>query len=50
LRLVPLTDQLPAWKQDYQAMREDMFFGEVPAFDEILRVVGDFEQRFNKAK
>ena len=27
LRLVPLPDQLPAWKQDYQSMREDMFFG-----------------------
>ena len=50
LRLVPLTDQLPAWKQDYQAMREDMFFGEVPAFDEILRAVGDFEKRFNKTE
>lgn len=49
LRLVPLTEQLPAWKQDYQAMTEDMFFGEVPAFDEILQVVGDFEKRFNKA-
>ena len=48
LRLVPLTEQLPAWKQDYQAMSEDMFFGEVPAFDEVLRVVGDFEKRFNK--
>jgi hypothetical protein len=40
LHLVPLTEQLPAWKQDYQKMREDMFFGEVPAFDEILRVGG----------
>ena len=50
LRLVPLTEQLPAWKQDYQSMREDMFFGEVPALNEILRVVGDFEKRFNRAK
>jgi hypothetical protein len=48
LRLVPLPEQLPAWKQDYQSMRAEMFFGEVPAFDEILRVVGDFEKRFNK--
>jgi hypothetical protein len=30
-------------------MREDMFFGEVPTFEEVLRVVGDFERRFNKA-
>jgi len=24
-----------------------MFFGEVPAFEEILRVVGEFEKHFN---
>jgi hypothetical protein len=29
-------------------MRGPMFFGETPDFDEILRVVGDFEQRFNR--
>lgn len=28
--------------------RGEMFFGEVPTFDEILRVVGDFEKRFNQ--
>lgn len=49
LRIIPLPEQLPAWKQDYQTMREDMFFGEVPTFDQILRVVGEFEKRFNKA-
>jgi len=47
LRLLPLPEQMAAWKQDYQTMREDMFFGDVPAFDEIIRLVGDFERRFN---
>ena len=28
-------------------MREAMFFGDTPEFDEILYVVGEFEQRFN---
>jgi len=28
-------------------MRTEMFFGDVPAFDEILRVVGEFEKTFN---
>ena len=28
-------------------MRESMFFGEVPPFGEILRLVGEFERRFN---
>lgn len=48
LRIVPLTEQTPGWKQDYQSMREDMFFGEVPTFEEILRLVGDFEKLFNQ--
>jgi hypothetical protein len=50
LRLIPLPEQKAAWKQDYQSMSEAMFFGEIPSFDEILGVVGDFEKRFNKAE
>ncbi len=49
LRLLPSDERRPAWKQDYDAMRETMFFGDAPAFDEILRVVGEFERRFNTA-
>jgi hypothetical protein len=30
-------------------MRGGMFFGEVPNFDEILRVVSGFEKRFNQS-
>jgi len=48
LRLVPADDRLPAWKKDYEAMRESMFFADPPSFDEILAVVGDFERRFNE--
>lgn len=47
LRLLPADDRRTAWKQDYDAMREAMFFGESPDFDEILTVVGEFERRFN---
>ena len=25
-----------AWRRDYEAMRESMFFGDTPSFDEIL--------------
>ena len=49
LRLIPSDDQLAAWRQDYQIMRGEMFFGDVPKFDAILRVVGDFEKRFNQS-
>lgn len=48
LRLLPTDNFREAWARDYAAMRETMFFGEAPEFDEILRVVGDFERRFNQ--
>lgn len=49
LRLLPDAGQRETWERDYAAMRGSMFFGEAPAFDEILRVVGEFERRFNAA-
>lgn len=47
LRIVPLPEQRAAWEQDYAAMRESMFFGEAPEFEEILRVVEKFQDRIN---
>jgi len=47
LRLLPLSNQEPEWRRDYLAMRDEMFFGEVPSFDEILTVVGSFQTEFN---
>ena len=43
--LRPLTEPVSGhedWCDDYQEMLGPMFFGEVPAFEEILRVVGEF--------
>jgi hypothetical protein len=48
-RLLPPEEQIPRWKADYDAMRGPMFFGEAPEFDDILRVVGEFERRFNQS-
>lgn len=48
LRLVPAAGREPAWRRDYEAMREAMFFGESPSWKELIRVVGDFEARFNE--
>jgi hypothetical protein len=48
IRLLPPSHHLDAWRKDYQEMRGPMFFGEFPTFEEILRVVGEFERRFNK--
>ncbi len=50
LRIVPAADRLTLWRRDYDAMRESMFFGEVPDFAEILSVVGRFEEDFNSAQ
>jgi hypothetical protein len=47
LRLLPPDSHLKAWRRDFDEMRGPMFFGEVPTFDEVLRVVGTFEKTFN---
>ena len=47
LRLLPAAERQQDWKRDYEAMRETMFFGDPPEFDEIMEVVGEFERRFN---
>ncbi len=48
LRLLPTSEQLADWRNDYNAMQTDMFIGTPPSFDEVLAVVGAFEQEFNK--
>lgn len=50
LRIVPAADRLPLWRRHYDAMRESMFFDEVPDFAEILSVVGRFERNFNSPR
>ena len=47
LRLVPLAADLPAWQVDYESMQQEMFYGEVPTFEEILEEVADFQNRLN---
>lgn len=49
LRLIPSDEQRPLWERDFAAMREAMFFAEPPEFEEILKVVADFQDRFNAA-
>ena len=49
LRLVPLADQIGVWRADYSVMRGEMFFGETPEFENILREVGNFEVEFNRS-
>jgi predicted nucleotidyltransferase component of viral defense system len=46
-RLLPPEQHLANWRADYEQMLGPMFFGEVPTFDEILKIVGKFEREFN---
>ena len=48
LRLLPPEAQVTAWRHDYEAMAGSMFFGEVPTFEDVLKVVGEFAHRFNE--
>jgi hypothetical protein len=48
LRLIPGTDSVGEWRRDYEAMRETMFFDDPPDFDEVLSVVRQFENDFNR--
>ncbi len=47
LRLLPAEADRPDWQADYEGMRQEMFYGDVPTFEEILSVVGEFQARLN---
>jgi hypothetical protein len=50
LSLVPDDERLPQWREDYRSMSREMFYGDVPTFEEILEVVAGFQNEFNKGK
>lgn len=43
LRIVPKDEFLAFWRDDYAKMRESMFFGEPPRFEEVVDAVRRFE-------
>lgn len=47
LQLLPAKADKDSWGADYESMQQEMFFGEVPTFDEILSVVGEFQTRLH---
>ncbi len=46
LRLVPEEKVMKAMEADYKAMR-DMFAGDVPSWDTIIKLISAFEKDFN---
>jgi hypothetical protein len=49
LRIVPPEAQLDYWREDYASTGDTLIFGKAPSFDEIMKVVGDFEREFNRS-
>lgn len=43
LALTPKEEFVAFWRDDYAKMRESMFFGDPPSFEEMLKVVSAFE-------
>lgn len=49
LKLVPTGDMLPVLKKDYAAMQE-MFMGDAPSFDDIMKCLAELEKKINKTE
>jgi len=50
LCLLPREDQMADWRSDYIGMQREMFYGEVPDFEEVLATVRLFQDTFNTVK
>ena len=50
LRLMPRDEQMANWRTDYNAMQDDMFFGDVPPFGDLMQVVEEFQEAFNHSR
>ena len=48
LKLVPPDDQLAIWKSDYSAMKDEMFFGKTPEFEDLMGTIREFQDEFNR--
>ena len=44
--IIPQGAAREAWRQDYNGMSRDMFYGEVPTFEEVLTTLHHFETEF----
>jgi len=48
LKLVPSDEQLASWKSDYSAMKDEMFFGKPPEFEDLIQTAKEFQDEFNR--
>lgn len=47
LRLVPSNDAIKVFEKDYEEMKQ-MFFGDIPEFNDIIKKISDVQAIFNK--
>lgn len=47
LRILPKEENMSDWESDYEDMVKEMFYGDAPAFDEILKTIKEFQDQFN---
>lgn len=47
LCLEPTEKQMPDWRSDYANMQQEMFYGEAPSFDVVMKRVRGFQDKFN---
>lgn len=47
LCLIPTAEQLPNWRLDYTNMQQEMFYGVVPNFEEIMDTIRRFHLPFS---
>ncbi|TRW25965.1 nucleotidyl transferase AbiEii/AbiGii toxin family protein [Flavobacterium zepuense] len=47
LNFIPPNEVIELWRQDYQEMRENMFYGETLEFDQIILRLRELNKRFN---
>ena len=48
LKLVPSDEQLASWKSDYSVMKDEMFFGKPPEFEDLIQTAREFQDEFNR--
>ncbi len=47
LQIIPIEAYMSDWQADYSNMQKEMFFGEIPKFEDIISEVKDFQDKFN---
>lgn len=49
MQLVPREDIIDVWRNDYEAMKESMIYGNRPTFDELVAGMSELQERFRSA-